>query len=254
MIKKRLICFAITLVTLVANYWVFYGIAYLLGAKSPHFIAGALTSAMFIHELFHFLFFEINGIPSLMIFLVVIGGVSPIPGFGPKFSKLSWERQSMIILAGVLGNFVMMVIAYFLEAKGFISHIEFLKLLNLNGVLVMWNLFAFGKFDGGLFTKILFDSISENRDTKYEMGLTAAFLLIIIGLLIITGKYSLFNIALFFWGIHWQANHDDPYGSRNKKAIPVSHQKWWAIVYLIMIAAGAVITILTPTWLFNKSY
>jgi len=203
---------------------------------------------MVIHELAHLITLEANGIPSFTFFLVIIGGASPIPKYSAKFKQLSWERQAGIFLAGALGNFVVILGAFILTQGNYITFNDFLKLLNLNGVLILWNLFPLWIWDGGRFAKIIFNSLAEDLDTKYEIALLVSFCTLVI-LLIAFGQLNFIHFWLFFWGLHWQSTHDEPYGSENPKAIPESHLKWWAVLFLIMISAGAIITGTTPNWL-----
>ena len=244
----RLIGYLIAIATGALTYWIFYAISSYFGAPNPHFIASALLVAMVIHEVLHLIALEINGIPAFTFFLVIIGGASPLPNYTSKYEQLSWERQASVVLAGVIGNFLVMVGAYFLSQGNYIAYADFLKILNLNGVLVLWNLFPLWIFDGGRFAKILFNSISESEDTKYAIGLITGFLCILIIVLIISGKLSFTHFWLFFWGIQYQSRHDEPYGSEDRRAIPESHWKWWAALFLIMISVGAIIASTTPNW------
>jgi len=246
---NRIIGYLIAIATAAMTYWIFYIIASFFGATNPHFIASALTAAMVVHEIMHLIALESNGIPSLMFFLVVIGGASPFPKYASKFKKLPWERQAIVALAGVIGNFIVMLGTCFLTYCNYITYSDFLRIVNMNGVLILWNLFPLWIFDGGRFAKLLFDSISEDKDTTYVICLTTGFMCILIISLIIGGKLSFIHFWLFSWGLHWQSSHDDPYGSSRPEAIPESHWKWWAALFLIMISVGAIIVSTTPSWL-----
>jgi Zn-dependent protease len=222
-----------------------------LGSSIPHFIAFSLTVTMVIHELGHLIAFELNGVPARMIFLVVVGGASPFKDYNRKFNQLPWARQASIVLAGVGGNIILAIAAYFLYLNQGIPYMELMRLLNLTGLLIFWNLLPFWITDGAHFTKLLFNSVSENRDTKFEIGLVLWFSLVLFVLGIICGKISVGNLWFFLWGLHYQANHDDPRGSRSPMAIPEHHQKWWAALYLAIMTIGVVLMMTTPEWFTN---
>lgn len=245
-LKSRAIGYLIAAITAILTYVVFYGLASYFGAVNPHFIASALITVLVIHEAGHLLAFEANGIPARMFFLVILGGASPIRGYQSKFEQLPSERKASIILAGIGGNFIVMFGAYLLLQFNYLTYLEFLKILNLNGVLILWNLFPLWIFDGGHFAKLLFDSIPEDKDTKYAVILALGFFLALIAALIISGKISFVCLWLFTWGLHRQASHDDPYGSEKPEAIPGVRLKYWAMLYLIMISAGAILASVTP--------
>lgn len=253
MIIARLVGYAVAAASLVLNYFVFYYVAKFFGSTIPEFIAGAMTMALFFHELAHLLAYEALGIPSLMVFLVVLGGAAPMPFKSAldKARELNWEKESTVTLAGVVGNFLFIGGAYMLWFIGYGSWDYFLRITNLNALLIMWNLFPLWKFDGGQFTRKLFDSISESRDTRYEMAITLVFGAVSLILLILTGNVDPFNLIFLFWGLHYRANHDDPDGCYDERAIPEHRQKYWAAFYLIMLSAGVVMVALTPSWLAN---
>ncbi|MDD5032347.1 MAG: hypothetical protein PHR36_04915 [Patescibacteria group bacterium] len=253
MLKKRLIGYAVAIVSLVLNYFVFFYLAKFFGSTIPEFIALALTVALFTHELCHMIAYELMGIPSLMVFLVIIGGAGPIPDdrILEKVKRLGWEPESAVILAGVCGNFLVIIGTYLLWFLGYATWDTFLRIMNLNAVLILWNLFPIGKFDGGQFAKRLFDSISENRDTKYEVAIMAFFVVTLMAVLFISGKYDPLNLIFMAWGLHYWANHDDPSACYDSRAIPESRQKYWATFYLLMISMSAIMVAISPQWLKN---
>ncbi len=245
--KKRIFWYAIALATAGLNYVVFYFVAQLFGSTISHFIAFNLILAMFVHEMGHLIAFEINGIPSRMIFLIVMGGTSPIlERDNRRFDRLSWAKQSGAILAGVMGNIAIIIGALILCQTHFIAQNEFLKIVNLNALLIFWNLLPIGKFDGGHFSKMLFNSVAENRDTKFEIGLILWFSLTMIIIGILCGKFSFINFWLFSWGIHIRAKTDDLRGSYDHRAIPRKHQKWWAILYLLLMSTALILMYVVP--------
>jgi len=248
MLKNRMMGYAVAVATICLNYTVYYYIARHYQVSSPHFVAMLLISALVIHEIGHLITMEASGIPSFMVFLVVLGGAAPLPikGNVDKLKKLTCERLSVIMLAGVTGNLLMIMGGYFFYRHGDLSWRHFVSLVNLNAIVIFWNTLPVWKFDGHRFTKCLFDSIDTNRDTKYEIGLILVFALLSILMLIITRKFDIFNFVLFLWGIHFQANHHDRLPDKLK--IPVSHQVWWAGYYLVLMCLALVLVCLTPTW------
>ena len=245
---NRWIGYAIGAATAVMTYFVFYYIASFLGATNPHFVATALLVAMVIHEIMHLIAIEANGIPAQTFFLVIIGGAMPLWGHEKKYKKLSWERQATIALAGVTGNFIVILSSFILSQANYLTFNDLLRILNLNGSLILWNLFPLWIWDGGRFTKLLFNSISEDEDTKYQYAMLICFLAVVMAL-IAYGKLSFIHIWMFSWGLHWQASHDDPRGTYDPQSMPDSHHKWWAALYLAMICAGAIILGTTPNWI-----
>ena len=249
LIFKRLGGYVLAAITAILNYYVFYYIAQFLGSRNPSFIALMFTLTLVVHELLHLIAFELNGIPAKMYFLVVMGGTSEFKEYKEKFNNLPWERQSTIFLAGVLGNFIVIIASYFFYQMSCLTFNEFLAILNLNGVLILYNLIPLWIFDGGYFAKKLFDSIAENRDTEYEIALSGAFVGIVIAVLVISGNLDLISFLLVPLALHIRARRDDPMGSEDPKAIPVSHQKWWAALYLVLILIAAVIVANTASWI-----
>lgn len=251
MIARRFGGYLIAITTAALNYAVFYFVAKLLGSTIPHFIAGALLSAIVVHEIGHLLAFEANGIPAKMFFAVLIGGAAPFKGYESKFKQLSWSRQAGIMLAGVTGNFVVMLGAFLIYKFGYLTCNELLRVMSLNAILIFWNLVPVWIFDGGRFAKILFNSIDEKRDKRFVLVITVFFFVTVLMLCFFSDKFLIVNACLLFWGLHYQSKHDDPAGSYSQKAISRSHQKWWATLYVIMLIAAAVIEALTPVWLLN---
>ena len=246
---NRVIGYVIAIATAIMTYFAFYGISSFFGSENPHFIASALTIAMIIHESAHLIAFEVNKIPAMMLFLVILGGARPLPKYDSKFKQLPWERQAIIMLAGVIGNFAVILGAYLCSQYNYLTYNDFLRISNMNGLLILWNLFPLWIYDGGRFAKLFFDSVSEDSDMKYAIVLGAIFIGVLITLSIIWGKFEFIYVWLFLFGIQHKATRDDPYGSENPKAIPKSHQKWWAALYLLIISGGAIIVYVTPYWL-----
>ena len=266
--EKRKIWFLIAIGTAVLNYYVFYFIAELFGSKNPGFIALLFASAVIIHELFHFVAFEANGIHARMFFLLVMGGTCELKSFKEKFVNLSLEKKAIIFISGVFGNIILIVVFFFLFKEGFLSQKEFFSALNLNSVLILYNLFPLWIFDGGYFAKTLFDSINNRRrDTDYELAMLAGFVGILMIIMIITGNLDitsflaiplalhirarmLISLRWIPFDLHIRSRTEEPIGFESLKAIPMSRQKWWATLYLILILISAIIVANTTSWIF----
>ena len=266
--EKRLIWFFIAAATALLNYYVFLLIAELLGSKKPEFIALMFASAVIVHEIFHYLAFEANKIPARMFFLFVMGGTMELKAFKEKLADLSLERKAIIFISGVFGN-IFVIIAYFLFFRqGFLTQNEFLSVLNLNSVLILYNLFPLWIFDGGYFAKTLFNSINNRRrDTDYELAMMAGFVGILMIIMVITGNLDITSFlviplalhirARMLISLHWvpfdlhiRSRIEEPLGFKNPKSIPLSRQKWWAALYLILILISAIIVANTTSWIF----
>lgn len=265
--ENRLLWLFIAVGTAVLNYFVFYWVAEILGSKNPGFIALMLISAVIVHEVFHFIAFKLNCIPAKMYFLIVAGGTSEFRNYKENFKNLAWERKSVIVLAGVFGNFLVIGVSYFLFQGNYIALNEFLAILNLNGVLILYNLIPLWPFDGGYFSSMLFDSITKKRNANYKFTLLGTFVGVSIVALEITNKLEIIsfilipltlsirahlktNFCLKPFDLHiWSRKHDSM-EAEDFRAIPVVHQKWWAAFYLILILIGAVIVANTASWIF----
>jgi hypothetical protein len=128
------------------------------------------------------------------------------------------------------------------------------QIITLNGVLILWNMIPWGIFDGGRFAKLFFNSISEERDQVWVFRLVS---IIGIGFLLIfmsTGQLPMMAMLLVGWGLHFQANHDDPRGSHSKLAMSASAQRNWAGVYVSLVLISLLISVTTPNWCHNRPY
>lgn len=246
---RRLAWYFIAAITAIFNYYIFYFLAEFFGSKNPSFIAIVFTSTVVVHELLHLLAFELNGIPAKMYFLILMGGTTEFKEYKEALKNLAWEKYSIVVMAGILGNFIVIAVSFIFCQINYLTLNEFLAILNLNGVLILYNLIPLWPFDGGYFARMLFDSIAENRDTHYEIAISGAFVGILIAVLFITGNLDLISFLIIPLALHIRARRDNPFGSKDPKAIPISHQKWWAALYLILILIGAVIVANTTSWI-----
>jgi Zn-dependent protease len=250
LIARRLAWYLIAAITATLNYYIFYFLAQFLGAKNPGFIAIMLTSAVVVHEVFHYIAFELNGIPAKMYFLILMGGTTEFKEYKEDLKNLAWEKYSIAIMAGILGNFIVIAFSLIFCQINYLTFNEFLAILNLNGVLILYNLIPLWPFDGGYFARMLFDSIAENRDTHYEIAILGAFMGTLILVLFITGNLDLISFLIIPLALHIRVKRDNPLGSKDPKAIPISHQKWWAALYLILILISAIMVANTTSWIF----
>ena len=235
--------------TAIGNWYAFYAIASLFGSKNPDFIAWALIVSLVVHEIGHMIVLENNGIKTWMFFLVVVGGVGPQKDYEEKYRRMDWSTSAAVSLAGVIGNVFGVFIAFILASQNILNWDLFLKFACLNGSLIYFNLIPYGKIDGGKFSKSLFDSIPEDQDGKYEWLLK---IVIFAGALVITiiSGFSFIIIAwIFFWSLGYASNHDDPNGSRDKKAMTERQYERWVVVYGILILLGIGFSSLCKNWI-----
>jgi len=241
-----------------ANWWIYYKLAAALRSDQPEFIATILLVSILIHEIGHWIVMEYNGIKTYFVFLVIAGGVLPFKRYRERFKQLPWSNMAAVYMSGVIGNIIMVLGSVFLLRCGYLTGEEFLRILNLNGLLITYNLLPWWIFDGGHFSKLLFNSVSEDRDERYVrwMGIfvAAAFAL----MLMVKAQYFIKNIidfilvfCLILWGLHFRATHDDPKGSRNNLAIKRSSQTAWAVCYVVCMIAGLIAFGFTPHWAMN---
>lgn len=250
LIKKRLVWYCVAGITAILNYYFFYFSAQLLGSKNPGFIAFMFISAVFAHETMHLIAFELNGIPAKMFFLLIIGGTVEFKEYKEALKSLAWEKHSIIVMAGVFGNFLVIAASFFVFRTGLMRFSEFLAIVNLNSVLILYNLIPLWPFDGGYFAKMFFNSMPKNRNNDYQISITASFIGILIITLFITGSLELISFLLIPFALYVRARKNNTFGPQNPNAIPVSRQKWWAAIYLILISVSAIIVANTTSWVF----
>lgn len=236
------------LVSLYVFYWFFESKLY---SANPWFAASIVMISIAVHELGHQLMMERNGLRTTLFFAVILGGA--VPHKPDQLKQLSWNQQASIYLAGVIGNVLVVVAGWLLFSVGVLSGEHASQIANVNGLLIMWNLVPWAIFDGGRFAKILFNSIPEDRDLRqvllisFVIGVSAIF-----GMLVVNGDVSL-AFLLMFWGLHFQAHHDDPTGSSSRLAMTRSQIKMWTVVYCGLMIFAMILVAKTPFWLVKAA-
>jgi len=247
---KRLLSLMITVVTAALNWAAFWWLADYFGSQNPVFIATNILLALLVHEMGHMYVMEKAGIRSHMIFLVILGGVGPWKEDREKFDELNWSTQCYLSLAGVMGNILIVGVSAVLYGSGTLDVEKFLSIANLNGLLIMFNLLPWWKFDGGRFTRTFFNSVPEHLDRVYS---TAFTLVVVAGLVMVMfsvgGRLFLFESWLFLLGIQRRAVDDDPSGSLDHRAMKSWEEMYWGVVYIVLFVMGMVIAMVTPNWM-----
>ncbi len=245
----RLIGYLVATVTAVLNWYAFEYLAEWLGASDPSFVATMLLVSIVVHELGHLAVLEANGIRTYLVFLVILGGAIPDPRQKERFDALSWNTKAGIYLAGVAANILVIVAYGILYGAGAVTGAELMQVANLNGSLILFNLLPFGIFDGGRFTKVLFDSVSEDRDRDFVHGMAITIGIVGIATAILTLQFYFGTIYLIFWGLRLQSKRDDPKGSYDRRAMTVEEQRTWAGAYVFLVALGITLLSTTTDWL-----
>lgn len=238
----------LAVVTAVLNWGAFYGLARLFRVEEPFFLATILILSIVIHEIIHLIFLEAKGIKSTLIFLVVMGGAVPHRSHQHKILSLPWSTLAAIYLSGVCGNYLVILGASILLLFGRLTTHHFEQIVNLNALLVMYNLWPVWKLDGGHFAKLLFNSISEDRDMNYAISLGLTVGLVAITMTIISPTNFIITAWFVTWGLFFRATHDDPTGSTKHLAMTRRQQKRWAILYVSLICASIVLMGVTEPW------
>ncbi|MFH0874090.1 MAG: site-2 protease family protein [Candidatus Komeilibacteria bacterium] len=208
---------------------------------NPSFLATIVVVSVLGHELGHAFFMERYGLRTRIFLLVFIGGAVIDP---KKMAKLSWSKQSNILLAGVCVNFLLGVIGLLLGLFGIITISTASMFALVNGSMIIWNLIPVGLFDGGRLAKLLFNSIPEHDDLRVARYLSRAVLPAFIGLFACAVIDMIIPMTLMVWGFGYQATHDDPEGSYNPLAMTredVSRLSW---IYLLLVYGGAALLLL----------
>jgi Zn-dependent protease len=247
---KRLVGLIIAVGTAYANWWIFYEVAVYFGSQDPTFMAWALLSSIIVHELGHLVMLEVNGIRTYLFFAVILGGAMPAPSLKPKLDKLCWNSKAGIYLAGVIGNCLAVLVAGLLSASGYLTEQQYLSVVNLNGLLILYNLVPWFIFDGGRFAKVLFDSVPEHLDGKYVRMLGIGYIMAAIAATFISGANFIIGGYIIFWGLHLQSRKDDPRGSHHALAMRPHQTRTWAMIYFLLLLIGLALIAATPHWMY----
>lgn len=227
--------------------WVaYYYIAVWFEWENPIFLANVMLASIFLHEVGHWAAYQRHGIPSFMFFAVILGGVGPLNHH--QEDRLHDNAKAEIVMAGVFGNIVCAIGALICWFFGWLTLTESLQVVNINAILIVFNLLPFGMLDGGQMAKILFDSVEERSDMVYVHHMS----LVVIGAAFATvylGDGHLFFALLFVVGFRRQANNDDPLGSLKPTALNHRQQCLWARTYVFLASGAMVATAITPDWL-----
>lgn len=240
---------ALALGTAIANWFVFRWAAQHFGSSRPEFVANIALLSLGLHELAHWGAFRYAGIKSRLAFLVFFGGTFP-NWKGADLNRIRWSRIAFAYLAGVMANTAIIVAAPALEATSLVTDEDARRVIQLSGTFIVISLIPFFKFDGGIFARLLFDSIPEERDGLYarQLILWTGIAGLVIAL-VSSHRQFLALILLVPWGILFQAKHDDPKGSTDRLALTSDQQKLWAVIYLALLVVGMVAMTAARTWL-----
>ncbi len=249
---KRLFSILVAVLTAVANWYIFCWLAGVLKLSNPEFLANILLLSVIVHEIGHWIVLETSGIPTHLIFLVVLGGAVPDPKYKAALNSLDWSNKALIYMAGVSMNVLLMVIVLVMYLMDNISSVQTQQIVNLNGILIFFNVLPIGIFDGGRFAKVLFDSIPEDLDIKFTFKILLPVYAVVILLLIVVGRFDFVSLSLLLWGLQFQANHDDPEGSSNKLAMTKNQYGNWTLVYIGFLIVGLIAEATTKNWILLK--
>lgn len=247
---KRFIGLVVAVATAALNWWVFYSIAVHFHSQDPWFMATALLASVVVHELGHLSVLEANGIRTYLVFLVILGGAIPDPSQKARLNHLPWNTKALIYLAGVFGNTLVIIAGLVMMANDAITPQQYQSLVNLNAVLILFNLFPVFIFDGGRFAKVLFDSIPEDKDAMYVFVIWAVYAVAVGTVSLLTHQLYTTGLLVLLWGLHFQAKHDDVNGSHNRLAMKSGQIKAWATVYVLLLAVSLYLSTLSKTWMY----
>ncbi len=135
-------------------------------------------------------------------------------------------------------NVIVCMGAVILYLAGQLSTYTTLLTLNVGGSLLVYNLLPVWIFDGGHFVGYLFNSVSEDRDRKYQLTMSALIIATILVVSALFFQVYFFAAWMVVYGLHHAAEHDDPLGSTSKKAMSRSQQWNWAAFYVALLATG----------------
>lgn len=233
---------AFAMVTGVVTWLVFWGVCTWWGAEQPALLASGLFFSLFLHELCHALVLERAGVKTMMFFLVLGAGVAPAPQYMGQYDLLSSSKRAELYLAGVFGNLLIAFSALALKWAGLMDAGWADWLASINASLAGFNLIPWGRLDGGQFSRLLFDSISEDRDHRFAFGIGAAILVGTgVAVFLSSGTTPLLVPLVVAFQLPNRAVEDDPLGSLHPKAMTPAQQRWWACVYVSLFLSAVLI-------------
>ncbi len=246
---NRLESFLLAAFTAVANWVVFYLLAKHFNSVMRIEMATMLIGGLVIHEIGHAIAMEYNGIRAHLIFLVILGGASPDKRDIKCYEKLHYQNKSCIYFAGVIGNLIAIIIGFVLYYLGIISFNLAMMNVNLNAVLIFYNIFPLWITDGGRWAKLFFDSTPEDLDFGWIFKIGIPIAMAAMFITILTPEIFLFTGPIMLWSLHFQATHDDPEGSYSPLALSPDQRKYWAIFYLIIFVLSMILLGISPKWM-----
>lgn len=231
--------------TAILNWFAFKWMAVQFGWDNPEFIATVLIGSIALHEIGHAISFKRHGVQTFMFFAVILGGVAPLDH--KKADALPDAAKMEVALAGMAGNIAACLIALALATVNLLSWELMLRVLNINALLMLWNLLPFWNFDGGRAMKLLFDSVPEHRDQAFVTGITAS-VFVCGAIAIVIGSLDLVPLLLLIFGVQRRAGKDDPEGSTKPTAMNSQQQCFWARVYAATAGIAVLGIAVTPHW------
>ncbi len=147
-------------------------------------------SACILHELGHIVMMCLfNVAPKQIIFY---GAGIKITPDNSKITSVTFDF--LILIAGVVTNFLLFLILYFCFQKNF--NISLFAMFNL--IIGVFNILPFKHFDGGKIIELILNSTATKHSylIRKSIRIISIFLLIIFG--IAFGYYQGINISLYF--------------------------------------------------------
>ncbi|MBU1890446.1 hypothetical protein KJ782_03050 [Patescibacteria group bacterium] len=239
-------------ITAALNWVVFFLGAQMLHSSRPEFIATILIVSLVIHELAHLITMEAYGIKGHIAFLAILGGAMPDKDYERVMQRLPWTKVAAIALAGATACVIVIIVSFLLGLLKVLPLEDVLRIVSLNGWIILLCLIPRWMFDGGYFIKALFNSISEDRDARYVEIMTSVIGIAMIALLVYKAKHMLQFIPVFFlifWGLQFWSTHDNPRGSRSQLAMTRTQQARWAVYYVFLVIVGLVAAATIKTYM-----
>ena len=93
------------------------------------------------------------------------------------------------------------------------------------------------------------NSIPENEDDKYVTIFRIGALAGSAALILFNFGNVILAVYAFFFSVKYRSTHDDPEGSRSRKAMKRSEYKKWSLIYLSLFVGGLVFGSVFPNWI-----